>query len=351
VLGSAQAAWIAKYDTAFNKIWIKVMDGSGEDGWPTIKEIAAERYILGFMSNGTDTASVPLEAKGKMDLIVQYIDSGANVIWKHRYGSVENDGSKLSAVDLLTSNVYFVGYNEWSATGNVTYAGGSFWIHSIDTFGNIKGSKSYGAANNVTYTTDAIWYNEKLWVFGDSQGGAGDMDINVGAWNTRNAWIGIIDTNVNLVAKYTLASDYNDQFADAFICNGDLMINGYVVLPQNVINPYKCDTTNSFGFTFNIGKAPLGIYETTQTIEKLFTIYPNPTASTLYLKMAVKYISEDAEIKVMDIEGRTVYRSNTKHLLSQEQIDCSSWKAGNYTVQMVIGKTKQWSEKFTKIKE
>lgn len=102
---------------------------------------------------------------------------------------------------------------------------------------------------------------------------------------------------------------------------------------------------------FKLGIAPLGIYETEQTLEKLFTIHPNPTASTLYLKMAEKFIGKDAEIKVMDIEGRTVYRSNTKHLLSQEQIDCAGWKTGNYTVQMVIGKTKQWAEKFTKIKE
>lgn len=344
VLGSSNAAWIAKYDTGFNKKWVRVIDGDGEDNWPTIKEISQEKYIIGYMSDGLDAASVPNEAKGKFDLIVQCIDSGANNIWTHRFGSVENDGSRLSVIDPITKDIYFVGYNEWSATGTVSYASGTCWIQKIDTFGNNRGSKSYGAATDITLRTDAIWYNKKLWVFGYSNGGGADMDPETNPKNL-NAWVGEIDTSVNLIAKYSLVTAEVDYLGDAFTFNNELFANGFIA---SYVNPFKCDTNNITGIILNLGLAPLGINKIQMRIDDSFVIYPNPTNNTLHLRISDKFLGSSGVISVFDHSGKEIYRVVLRHLEAEEVVQCAKWKPGNYVIKLTINNKSESTKKFIK---
>lgn len=172
------------------------------------------------------------------------------------------------------------------------------------------------------------------------------MEINTGLPGTRDGWISIIDTNVNLVAKYTLQSDYNDFIYDAFIGGNEIYVSGNI--GSYSITPYKCDTANSFKYVFKLGTAPLGITETLQSAEELFIIYPNPTDKKLFIKVNEKYVRERGELIVFDIEGKTVFRQSTKRLNAEMEIDCSTWRAGNYLVQLVINKSIKSSKKFSK---
>jgi hypothetical protein len=342
--GSAYFAWVAKYDTAFNKVWIKIYDNNGEEGYPTIKEVQPNRYMIGYMSNGIDTGAVPAETRGLTDLIVYYTDSSANILWKHRYGTPALDGTKVSAVDPLTKDVYFAGSVDAFSGGDLTYASGLCWFHKVDTFGNVKGSKAYGAATDLTFIQDIRWYNDMLWAVAYSQGEGGDMDINTGFPGAPNAWIAVLDTNVNLVGKYTLQSYATDNFHQLFLCKNSLHVSGTA---QSYITPYKCDTTNLTQFVFNLGLAPLGIEETLKKEVKLFEVYPNPTKNILYIKIAEDYVYKKGELRVHDIEGKTVYKKVLMHLQQLEVIDCSGCKGGNYIVSLSIEKQTQ-TKKFTK---
>ncbi len=344
--GGSQFAWIAKYDTAFNKVWIKLYDNDGYDGWPTIKEVTAERYIVGYSSDGTDTGAVAAEAKGGLDLVVYYIDSSGNSIFKHRYGTSQNDGTKLSAVDPNTKEVYFVN-SAGNSGGDITWFSGQCWIHKVDTFGNTKGSKAYGGTSSHVIQ-DAIWYNNRLWIFSQSEGNTNgaDMAVNTGLTNTDDAWIATIDTNVSLVAKYTLQSDYQDRFSDAFISNNELYIGGNITTPGTT--PYKCDTANSFKYVIKLGLAPLGINENQRQEDFFFEIYPNPAGNTLHIKIDENHINEKGVISVIDIEGRTVYRKNIKHMIGEMHLECGEWKPGNYVIQLSINKSTQSTKEILK---
>lgn len=344
--GGSQAVWVAKYDTAFNQVWLKIYDNNGDDGWPAIKEVTPARYMINYMSDGTDAMTVPAEAKGKLDCIVYFVDSGANIIWKHRYGTPEHDGTKLSVVDPYTKDVYFVNNANYPG-GDITWHSGNVWIQKVDTFGNNKGSKSYGGSQPHVLL-DASWFENKLWIFSYSNGNIdpAEMDINTGLLNTNDAWIAVFDTTVNLVGKYTLQSDYNDYISDCFVYQNELYAAGNVSSPVNV--PYKCDTSNSFKFVFKIGLAPLGIYEKQLSADDIFLLYPNPTDNTVYLTVADKYIKAKAEITVADMEGRTIYRAGIKKLPKEFPLDCSSWNAGNYIVTLQVNKTTFCSKTFTK---
>jgi hypothetical protein len=344
--GGGDFAWVAKYDTAFNKVWIKIFDTNGNDTWPTIQEITPSRYMVGFQSTGTDADAVPVEAKGLDDMVVHYIDSSANTIWKHRFGSAAGDVTRLSAVDPITKDVYFVGVAKGPG-GDISWFSGICWVQKVDTFGNNKGSKSYGGTGDH-FSQDALWFNGNLWIFSYSAGNTvgDDMEINTGMSSTDDSWIAVIDTNVNLIAKYTLQSTYNDYIYDAFIDNNEIYATGDVGTAG--ITQYKCDTANNFKFVFKLGIAPLGINEKEQVTKELFIIYPNPTDKKLFIKINEKYVGERGELVIFDIEGKTVFRQNIKRLNDEKEIDCSTWKAGNYVVQLVINKSIQSSKKFTK---
>ena len=351
VLGSSSAAWIAKYDTAFHKVWIKVMDGSGEDGWTTIKEIMPNRYIVGFQSNGTDTASVPLEIKGAGDLIVHYLDSAGNILWKHRYGGVANDAARLSAVDTNTKDVYFVsGFNEWNATGDITYASGTCWVHKIDTLGNVKGSKAYGAPLNITLPLDAKFYDNKLWIAASSVGTGGDIDPPPpGLMTSDKAWLAVVDTNTNLVGKYTFyVKEAACLFSQLFVNNGDIYINGCAA-KTSPMNSHDCDTTTmNHVFELKLGLAPLGIKEATKTAEKLFDLYPNPTENTLYLNVNEHYVGNSANIVIYSIEGKTVFRKNYTSIDAKISIETKNWMPGQYVVLFSDYKNTPYQIQFTK---
>jgi len=346
-LGSWTAAWIAKYDTAFNKVWIKVIDGDGEDAWPSIKEVTPDRFVVGFMSSSNDTSSVPLEAKGMFDLIVHYIDSSGTVIWKHRYGGTNDDGtSGLSVVDPVSKDLYFINRSNSFVTGDITHWSGTCWILKIDTFGNIKGSKSYGAATNTTWMDDAVWNDNKLWVIAHSTGGGADMEP-ADPIATTNAWLGVFDSSTNLVAKYTLRTKHSDYFTDAFFYKNELFVNGCILADS--VHLFSCDSSSkALGFVIKPNLAPLAIIEQSLSIKNIFDLYPNPANQILNLKFSAAYLNEKAGLKVFDIQGSVVYKKNIKAIGNEEEIECHNWKSGTYIVQITINNKIKSAKQFIK---
>jgi hypothetical protein len=291
---------------------------------------------------------VPLEAKGMFDLIVHYIDSNGNIIWKHRYGGTNNDAtSGLSSVDPLTKDLYFINRTESSVSGDITYASGSCWILKIDTLGNIKGSKSYGAATNTTWMDDAIWHEHKLWVFAHSTGGGGDMEPSSPISNI-NGWIAVIDSNTNLVAKYTLNTIHTDYFSDGFLYKNNLYISGFI--STDTVHHFGCnDSIKSMGFILKPSLSPLGIIQPITIEKNIFDLYPNPTSKILSIRFSTYYNGYHAELKVFKTEGSIVYNKKIKEIGKEEQIDCCNWETGTYMVQITINNritsTKQFIKK------
>jgi len=350
--GSLDAsAWIAKYDTAFNKVWINMYVGDGDDGWPTIKEVTPSRLMLGYGTNSMSAEADPVNAKGMFDLMVLYIDSAGNTIWKKRQGSADDDASRKSVIDPITKDVYFVG-NSWqfagtggvgTPSGDISYKSGTLWVHKVDTFGNIKGSKAYGASNETTYTVDASYNNGNVYVFGYSRGGGGDMDSNAGFPGSDNCWIGMIDTNVNLVGKSTIQTYYSDKIANSFIQNGQLLLT---CMFYTYTNQYKCDTTNWTSIVFNIGKAPLSIEEQYKKKVKLFELSPNPAYSTFNIQIQEPYRKDVNLLVVHDAEGKQIMKKKLKQ--PNEEIDCSKWANGHYFITVYTNKKVYQTQQFSK---
>jgi hypothetical protein len=340
------SAWVAKYDTAFNKVWINMYAGNGDDGWPSIKEILPTRYMIGYLTNSTSPESDPGNAKGFADLLAVYIDSGGQTLWKKRYGSASSDATTgVSVVDPVTKDVYFVGetlLQQGTTSGDISYVSGNAWIHKIDTMGNVKGSKAYGAQTDQTFIRDAIWYKGNLYVFAVSDGGGGDMDPNIGPLHDGNAWIALIDTNVNLIGKYTFGAIGFDFIRNSFVTQNRLMIfNTFGVYN----NPWKCDTANVTAIIFNIDDAPLGIEEAKSNRDKIFILTPNPVNGELQIQIEDKYKNEKVRFIILDMNGKQVKSGNLNKGANTTRIDIKELARGNYSVQVELNnhiETKQF---------
>ena len=173
------SAWVAKYDTTFAKVWVRMYTGNGDDDITLIKEVSPNSFIINYTTNSTSPEADPANAKGGYDMLALKIDGMGNTLWKRRYGSVEEEGSTKSVIDPITKSSYFVGISyQWggmggvgTASGDISYKSGSAWVLKIDTLGNILGSKSYGASSSDTRIIDAVFFKNHVYAFGVSTGG------------------------------------------------------------------------------------------------------------------------------------------------------------------------------------
>jgi len=94
--------------------------------------------------------------------------------------------------------------------------------------------------------------------------------------------------------------------------------------------PDAADKNGNTSITLSEGY--VGVPELANNIE--ITAFPNPTTSTLNLKMG-NAIGTYA-VNVLDMTGRKVYTSiiNASGATTQTAINCSSWAKGNYAVQI-----------------
>ena len=308
--------WFAKLDTAFNLKWMKFFSGNSSEETQEIYEINTNRFIVCLNTASTDTALCGLQDKGAGDAMLAFIDSNGQVIWKRRYGGSMVDAGFKAAYDSTLQHIYIsgrtdsddgdIGYYTGTGNGNISKNVYNNWILQIDTLGTIIGSKAYGdvysLGNGGTYIEDAIWYNNNLWTFCRTRGEGGDVDMNSN-FNIQNVWIGVIDHQTNLIAKYTLNGYGYDEINNVFMKNGGLYLNGYSSAnPQT--NTFSCDTSSIFGFVLKLGEAPLEIKQTSSKESIVGTLYPNPTSGHFKLQTDAKHIRQ---INVYSVLGERVF--------------------------------------------
>lgn len=61
VNGDPTSALLAKFDGNLNNVWYRMIDNNDADDGPNIREVTPKRYVVGFLSNSTDSLSVNAE--------------------------------------------------------------------------------------------------------------------------------------------------------------------------------------------------------------------------------------------------------------------------------------------------
>jgi hypothetical protein len=157
-------AYIAKYDTSGNALWMRQFGTAGQD---EAFGVAADGVGSVYIAGATQGALTGSNAGGFDAFVGKYSASG-NLQWTRQLGTSSDDFARSVATD-RTGNVYVVGNTGGSLSGTSNGLDDAF-IEKFDAAGNLKWTKQFGtSANDYAYSV-AIDMRGNPLVVGATQG-------------------------------------------------------------------------------------------------------------------------------------------------------------------------------------
>ena len=143
-------AWLAKYDTDGNQLWIKQFGTDGDDA-PFADGIEIDSNDNLFLTGYTDGALVVVNA-GSYDAWVAQYDKDGNQQWIQQFGTPDYDTASTVSADTL-GNLYVSGITNGSLGGSNA---GSYdsWVAKLDAnTGTIQDFSGNNFATNDTFNS------------------------------------------------------------------------------------------------------------------------------------------------------------------------------------------------------
>lgn len=216
--GIQQDAWVAKYDSNGNRLWLKAVafgNFNNELCWGVATDNSGNVYSTGWIdasSNGTGAVS--------SGVWIAKHDTNGNQLWTKQVSSGADDIATNVAVD-SSGNAYVTGFTKGNLAG--TNAGGwDAWLAKYDSNGNLLWKQQLGS-----YDHDTAWD-----VTVDSTGSVyitGDVSFLEGAnKGEQDAWIAKYDSNGQLLWTEKLASSNRDNSNGIAVDKlGNIYASGY----------------------------------------------------------------------------------------------------------------------------
>ena len=148
--------WIVKLDADGNKVWDKLLGGTGDDQASAIRQTADGGYVFSassFSSQSGDVSGVN-HAAGSSDLWIVKLDANGSIVWNKLLGSINNEATQSSIA--VTSDGGYIAVASSTSTGISTpggditgdYRGGTdAWIIKLDADGNKQWDRLFGGQN------------------------------------------------------------------------------------------------------------------------------------------------------------------------------------------------------------
>lgn len=333
-------AWIICVDTNGNKLWDKTLGGSSNDHLLQV-ELLNDGMVLVSQSI-SDAGFDKTENKlGESDIWIVKCDFNGNKIWDRTYGTEFFD----SFYDIMVVN------NSLFLTGATTLAPNNNNInitfqHNFDAFileidlndGSLVHSNSFGG-NNVDMIRRMFSIPGSNILFVGSSSSI-DGDITENSYGMADIWIGIIDSNLNILDQALFGSNQVDYVWHSILKNDKLMV-------------YASSSGGASGIKTspNYGQEDVWLLELGNILSQHeedfsigFNVFPNPTADYLYIDLN----QMDAnEIRVLDMNGKLTYSKSGK-ISGLIDVDLSKEKPGIYVVKVGLENGVWVSKKITK---
>jgi hypothetical protein len=181
--------WIVKVDASGNKMWDKVIGGTGNDELSDAVEVTGGILLYGISGSGI-SGEKTTNAKGMLDYWLVKIDNSGNVLWDKTYGGLSNEFPSKMKV-LGDGSIVMVGNSDSGISGDKTEAsrgGSDYWIVKADANGNKIWDKTFGS-NVGESLTGVIINSDDSYVFAGSSGGGVSGDKTQNAQGNNDFWI------------------------------------------------------------------------------------------------------------------------------------------------------------------
>jgi len=321
--------WILKVDSNGNKVWSKVIGGTGyESGGALVSAPGGGCYVVG------GTGSYDYDCTGNHgggEVYLARLDSNGNLLWhKDMGGTTEEVGTAAFANNKGGVVIAALAHSD---DGDVHHhiGGSDYWVLEVDSSGNILWDNCYG-----TSTSDEIPYavckatDGSIWMNGY---GYGSPDT---AYGHEDAWIVHADSAGNYLSAKVVGSTGQDEgYMIYSLSNGSVIAGGYYTDNNGAFStlPYygTFGSTNAFLAVFAPWTTDIRAVNETSIS---FKIYPNPTRDVA--SISLNDFGESSKIVITNSIGQQVYVKDV--LVGQQNIraDLSGMCSGVYCVQLIL---------------
>jgi len=216
-------AYIGKFDSLGNKIWMKKFGGTKRDEFSSISVLSDGSYIVTGLSQSPD-GDFP-NSKGNYDSFIVKLDSNGTILWKKNVGGSGSD-FLYSNIVLQDGSIYVAGYSD-STDGDINATKGNYdgVIMKYDSFGNRIWTKTYGGSGNDSIGKFIVNGEGDFIAFGSTLSTNGDFPV---VSSLTDAFIFKTDNNGNLIWSKIYGGNNHDSFTDATLLgNGHFIATGY----------------------------------------------------------------------------------------------------------------------------
>ena len=355
-IGSSSDVFFAKYDAAGNLVWAKNIGGSGVAMIPfditldAIGSVLLTGSFTGTADFNPATGTANLSAGNQDDIFFAKYDISGNYLWAHNLGNTDFNTPQSIVAD-ANNNVYISGsfystidFNTGTGTANLTSVGqADIYFASYDASGNYRWANRFGS---TAPTFDEIGYDLAVTDLGfiymcgiyrntiDIDPGA--TTVNLISNGQTDMFLAKFDALGNYQTAFTIGSTGND-FAEAIAL--DNSGNIYLAGAFNA----TCDFDPSSGttnltasaadmFLAKYGNGFVGITE--NNFQNNFILYPNPVRNELAISNL--QLAAGDEIKIIDVVGREIYKTQVAFPASSITIETSNLSGGIYFVEMKV---------------
>lgn len=172
-------AFVAKYDTSGNRLWIKQFGTALRELSNGIAvDVSGNSYVTGY----TDGDLTGTGNTGGDDAFIAKFDALGNMLWIRQPGSLMNDNGNGVTVD-SSGNSYISGvtWGDFAGSGNIGYS--DVFIAKYDPSGNSLWSRQFGTASSDWGLSNTVDAGGKTYITGQTlgdfsgSGNAGENDV------------------------------------------------------------------------------------------------------------------------------------------------------------------------------
>jgi Ca2+-binding RTX toxin-like protein len=159
-------AFVAKYDGNGNQLWLRQFGTSGDDEITGISSDSSNNvYVTGSTKGGLPGYS----NLGSYDAFVAKYDGNGNQLWLRQFGTSGNDEITGISRD-IDNNVYVTGYTTGSLPGNINAGGSDAFVAKYNANGTLNWVRQFGTSAADSANGIRIDSSGNVYVTGDTSG-------------------------------------------------------------------------------------------------------------------------------------------------------------------------------------